>query len=73
MLNNGLRERNYGHLSGLTGDEMHEKSPEEFASLRNRVPDAPLQGGESLEQLLTQADAAMYANKCARRDLQAVS
>ena len=50
VLNNGLRERNYGHLSGLTGDEMREKSPEEFASLRNRVPDAPLLGGESLEQ-----------------------
>lgn len=50
VLNNSLRERNYGHLAGLTGDEMHEKSPQEFASLRNRVPDAPLQGGESLEQ-----------------------
>tara|TARA_Y100001951_G_C11297455_1_gene276646 strand:- start:2797 stop:3522 length:726 start_codon:yes stop_codon:yes gene_type:complete len=50
QLNAGLRERDYGHLSGLTGDEMQAKSPEEFAGLRNRVPEAPLQGGESLFQ-----------------------
>jgi 2,3-bisphosphoglycerate-dependent phosphoglycerate mutase len=49
-LNAGLRERDYGHLSGLTGDEMQAKSPEEFAGLKNRVADAPLQGGESLFQ-----------------------
>ena len=50
VLNQGLRERDYGHLSGMTGDEMHEKSPQEFASLRSRVPNAPLLGGESLTQ-----------------------
>ena len=47
-LNAGLRERHYGHLSGLTGDEMHARSPDEFAGLRSRAPDAPLLGGESL-------------------------
>lgn len=50
VLNSGLRERNYGHFSGLTGDEMHSKSPTEFAALRNRKPDAPLNRGESLAQ-----------------------
>lgn len=48
--NPDLRERHYGHLAGLTGDEMALKSPEEFAGLRNRQPDAPLHGGESLRQ-----------------------
>ncbi len=49
-LHTGLRERDYGHLSGLTGDEMQAKSPEEFAGLKNRVADAPLSNGESLAQ-----------------------
>jgi len=49
-LNTGLRERDYGHLAGLTGDEMQIKSPEEFSGLKNRVVDAPLKGGESLNQ-----------------------
>lgn len=49
QLHAGLRERDYGHLSGLTGDEMLAKSPQEFTNLRNRVADAPLQGGESLK------------------------
>ncbi len=48
VLNASLRERNYGHLAGMTGDEMHAYSPEEFAHLRNRTPDSPLKGGESL-------------------------
>lgn len=47
-LNPNLRERHYGHLAGMTGEEMHTNSPEEFANLRSRSPDAPLQGGESL-------------------------
>lgn len=47
-LNQGLRERHYGHLAGMTGDEMQAYSPEEFAGLRSRSPDAPLKGGESL-------------------------
>lgn len=50
QLYKGLRERDYGHLSGLTGDEMQVKSPNEFAGLRNRTPDSPLSGGESLGQ-----------------------
>lgn len=41
-------------------------------SLSVGVAESSLQAGQSLEQLLTQADAAMYANKCARRSLQAV-
>jgi probable phosphoglycerate mutase len=47
-LNNRLRERHYGQLSGLTSDEMQVQSPREYESLRNRILDAPLQGGESL-------------------------
>lgn len=47
-LNPGLRERHYGHLAGMTGDEMHAHSPQEFAHLRSRNPDAPLKDGESL-------------------------
>ena len=50
FLNKDLRERHYGHLAGLTGDEMQAKSPDEFYSLRNRVPDAQLEGGETLRQ-----------------------
>lgn len=50
QLHADLRERHYGHLAGLTGDEMSLKSPEEFASLRNRQPEAQLEGGESLRQ-----------------------
>ncbi|HEY1058095.1 MAG TPA: histidine phosphatase family protein [Limnobacter sp.] len=45
-----LRERNYGHLSGLTGDEMQAKSPTEFAALKARDPEAAIVGGESLIQ-----------------------
>jgi 2,3-bisphosphoglycerate-dependent phosphoglycerate mutase len=63
-LNAGLRERDYGHLSGLTGDEMQAKSPHEFAGLRNRVPDAPLQGGESLFQFYSRVVGA-FEHICA--------
>ncbi|HEX5840918.1 MAG TPA: diguanylate cyclase [Pseudomonas sp.] len=42
-------------------------------SLSVGIAESSLQANESLEQLLTQADAAMYANKCARRSLQAAS
>jgi len=54
----GLRERHYGHLAGLTGDEMHLKSPQEFAGLRSRNPNATLQGGESLRQFYDRVIAA---------------
>ncbi|MCR2746305.1 histidine phosphatase family protein [Limnobacter parvus] len=50
QLHSGLRERHYGHLAGLTANQMSEKSPDEFAALSNRHPEAPLQGGESLRQ-----------------------
>lgn len=41
-------------------------------SLSVGTAESSLQADQSLEQLLTQADAAMYANKCSRRSLQAV-
>ena len=41
-------------------------------SLSVGAAESSLQPDQSLEQLLTQADAAMYANKCSRRRLQAV-
>lgn len=47
-LNASLRERHYGHLSGLTADEMQAKSPQEYRGLRERSPEAPLADGESL-------------------------
>lgn len=47
-LNANLRERHYGHLSGLTADEMRAKSPAEYQGLLERAPDASLLGGESL-------------------------
>ncbi|MDH4395903.1 MAG: histidine phosphatase family protein [Limnobacter sp.] len=43
-----LRERDYGHLSGLTGDEMAAQHPEAFQGLKARAPHSPLPGGESL-------------------------
>lgn len=49
-VNASLRERHYGRLSGLTADEMQAKSPAEYQGLRERIPDAPLQDGESLSQ-----------------------
>lgn len=42
-------------------------------SLSVGIAESSLQASEDLQQLLTQADAAMYANKCSRRSLQAVS
>ena len=43
-----LRERHYGHLSGLTSDEMQAQFPHAFHGLKNRMPEAELTGGESL-------------------------
>lgn len=42
-------------------------------SLSVGVAESSLQTNEDLQHLLTQADAAMYANKCARRSLLAAS
>ena len=42
-------------------------------SLSVGIAESSLQTSEDLQQLLTQADAAMYANKCARRSLQVAS
>lgn len=47
-LDPNLRERDYGHLSGLTGDEMAALHPEAFNGLQTRDPHSPLPGGESL-------------------------
>jgi diguanylate cyclase (GGDEF)-like protein len=52
-------------------DEFHRRSGRQL-SLSVGVAESSLQEGEGLEHLLTQADAAMYANKCARRSLQAM-
>lgn len=43
-----LRERDYGDLSGLTGDEMEALHPEAFAGLKARAAHSALPGGESL-------------------------
>lgn len=48
VLNPAFRERNYGHLSGLTAEEMQQKSPLEYAGMKARQVGAPIQGGESL-------------------------
>lgn len=49
-LDAGLRERNYGDLSGLTGDEMEAKHPEAFEGLKARTSHFSLPGGESLHE-----------------------
>ena len=51
--------------------EFHCRSGRQL-SLSVGIAESSLQAGEGLEHLLTQADAAMYANKCSRRRLQAV-
>lgn len=48
-----LRERHYGHFSGMTGDEMEAHDPDEFKTLRERIPNAPLTGGENLQAFYT--------------------
>lgn len=42
-------------------------------SLSLGIAESSLRGGSNLEALLSQADAAMYADKCARRAMRAVS
>lgn len=54
-----LRERNYGELAGRTGNEMSEQFPEAFHGLSNRIPDAPINGGESLSQFNTRILTAL--------------
>lgn len=66
-----MRERHYGHLSGLTGDEMQGKSPTEFASLRSRVPDALIEGGESLRQFNDRVLSA-FQNICLNHQNQTI-
>ncbi|HEX4856673.1 MAG TPA: histidine phosphatase family protein [Limnobacter sp.] len=43
-----LRERDYGHLSGLTAEEMQQKSPVEYAGMKARQVDATIRSGESI-------------------------
>ena len=57
-LNADLRERHYGHLSGLTADEMQVKSPAEYRGLRERTPDSPLAEGETLAGFYHRVTAA---------------
>lgn len=58
MTTPGLRERHYGHLSGLTGDEMQRKSPSEYEALTQRVPSASIEGGESLNMFYARVTGA---------------
>ena len=44
------RERHYGEFSGLTSGQMQAQNPQEFHGLQNRIPQALITGGESLEQ-----------------------
>lgn len=53
-----LRERHYGHLAGLTGDEMQQKSPSEYTALTTRQPNSTIQGGESLSAFYTRVTQA---------------
>lgn len=59
--NTQLRERHYGQLSGLTGDEMHAKSPIEFAALKAREPHALITGGESLADFYARISSQINA------------
>lgn len=49
-LERNLRERDYGDLSGLTGDEMEALHPEAFRGLKARKAHSSLPGGESLHE-----------------------
>lgn len=57
-LNASLRERHYGHLSGLTADEMQATSPTEYKGLQARTPEAPLNGGENLARFYQRVTTA---------------
>lgn len=57
----GLRERDYGNLSGLTGDEMEAQFPEAFDGLRTRSSHFKLPGGESLHEFNQRVLNAFHA------------
>lgn len=54
-----LRERDYGHFSGMTAEEMAAHDPVQYEGLRNRVPDHPLSQGESLQEFNARVKAAL--------------
>jgi 2,3-bisphosphoglycerate-dependent phosphoglycerate mutase len=54
-----LRERNIGHMEGLTFEEAAERFPEEYAALVRRDFDRALPGGESFRQMLDRAAAEL--------------
>ncbi|HZI18016.1 MAG TPA: histidine phosphatase family protein [Pyrinomonadaceae bacterium] len=54
-----LRERNIGHMEGLTFGEAAERFPEEYAALVRRDLDRVLPGGESFRQMLDRASAEL--------------
>jgi 2,3-bisphosphoglycerate-dependent phosphoglycerate mutase len=62
-----FRERNVGHMEGLTFEEAAEKHPDEYAALLRRDFEHILLGGESYRQLLDRAssglDRAINANR----------
>lgn len=54
-----LRERDYGHFSGMTAEEMAAHDPTQYEALRNRVPDHALTQGESLLEFNTRVKTAL--------------
>lgn len=57
-IESALRERHYGDMSGLTGDEMAEQFPEAFRGVAHRDPDQTIPGGESLQAFYDRIVAA---------------
>jgi probable phosphoglycerate mutase len=50
LLDEGLRERHYGVMQGLSHDEIIEKHPRNHAAWKNREVDFVPESGESLQQ-----------------------
>lgn len=54
-----LRERDYGHFSGMTAEEMAAHDPAQYQALRDRIPDRAISGGESLLAFYDRIKTAM--------------
>lgn len=57
----GLRERHYGRMQGLTGAEARERFPELHAAYAARAPHHDLGGGETLTEFAGRVAAALQA------------
>ena len=55
----GLRERGFGILEGIPLDQIEQQAPEAAAIWQQRIPDATLEGGESLAQFRSRIVAAV--------------